>query len=382
MGKTLVCAIYNHPEAYPPTLNAIQELSKIYSKIYLLYQYNLDDLWEYPSNVVLKRNAKKKSVAEQIRLPYFKKIALFLSFTWRFFKVCIKQKPDCILLYDSVPVLSYHISRKLFRFRHKTWYHNHDVVEKGALKKYSITWWAGKAETSSFKYLNIFSLPSNERRKYFPLTDFKGQYFYIPNFPLISFYDKCPKSNPPSDTLTLIYQGSISAGHGIEAVMNYIKESSKKVNLLLIGNIDNEYRNNIQTLSSGLGIEHRIEIQKPVNYSCLPPITASAHVGLALHIPNTNIIYSTGGTASNKIYEYAAVGLPVLYYDSDHYNTYLAKFKWAFGNDLTFGQFDSQLEYITAHYNTLSGLAQDDFHNELNFEKQFEPVLLFLENLN
>ncbi len=378
MEKNIVCAIYYHPEAYPPTLNAIHELSGIYNKVYIIYQPHLKDLWEYPPNVFLLRNGKKITVEQQSQLSPSGKASLFFSFTYRFLKLCIKVKPEVILVYDAFPLLSYHLSRKAMKFKHKIWYHNHDVVEH-VQKKYSIGWWAAKTEKKSFQYLNLFSLPSNERKIFFDLRAFKGMYFHIPNYPSLQFYKKIRKSIAPVNSLIIIYQGSISAGHGIEELMNYMNIKGKNIRLILIGNIRNHYKKIIQTLAKDLNIKDFVDILDPVNYIQLPNVTNGAHIGLAIHKPH-NIIYATGGTASNKIYEYAALGLPVLFHDSKHYNQYLSQYKWAFANDLSMEKFDEQLSYIQSNYNDLSSSALNDFHRELNFEKGFQPVKSFLQS--
>src|SRR5690606_23526552 len=120
----------------------------------------------------------------------------------------------------------------------------------------------------------------------------------------------------------------------------------------------------------------------PVSYAELPKITANAHVGIAVNIPD-NIMYATGGTASNKIYEYAAVGLPIFYYDNVHYKNHLSKFKWAIPTDLSTNQLSQQIEYIKREYKILSEAALEDFESDLNFENSFKPVLNFLyENPN
>jgi hypothetical protein len=339
----------------------------------------MDDLWEFPKNVFLIKNGKKVSVQDQAKLFFLKKAFLFFSFTFIFLRACRKYKPKTILVYDYIPLLSYHIAKRLLKFKHSIWYHSHDVADLNLVKKYSIGWWALKAEHSSFIYLDIFSLPSDERKEYFNLASFKGEYFHIPNFPSFIFYSKFKKSVPPADIIKLIYQGSISPGHGIEEVMDYMHNSEKKIKLILIGNIKESYKNYLANLFKQLNIERSVEILDAVNYSGLPPITASAHIGLAIHKAD-NIVYATGGTASNKIYEYAASGLPVLYYDNEHYKTYLSKYSWALCNDLSVENFDRQIEYIYSNYESLSLSAQNDFKTDLNFEKVFQPVLLFLQN--
>src|SRR5580704_3765242 len=297
LSKNLVCAIYNHPEAYPPTLNALGELSKIYDKIFLIYRANLPDLWKYPENVFLIKNGKEISVYQQGALNPVLKLLLFFSFSFSFLKSCYKYKPRTILFYDRIALLSFAIIRRFLNFRGIVWYHNHDVPEQNSIKMHSIEWWALRAEQSSFRYLDIFSLPANERMKFFDLTMFRGKFFFLPNFPSVSFYKKFKKSSKPTSVIKFIFQGSISSGHGIEEVMHFMERSNRDIKLFMIGNIEDKYRDYLISLSEKLDIESSVIIANPVNYGQLPSITASAHIGLAINKPE-NIIYSTGGTAS------------------------------------------------------------------------------------
>jgi glycosyltransferase involved in cell wall biosynthesis len=377
MNKFLVCAIYNHPEAYPPTLNAIAALSKIYDKVCLIYRPNLRDEWKFPENVILIKNGKVISAGDQAKLGFIKKALIFFSFGVIFFRTCVKYKPKTILVYDAISLLCYHHFRKILHFKHLIWYHNHDVAEPNTIRKYSVGWWALKSERITFKYLSIFSLPSTEREKYFDLDLFKGKYFYLPNFPSLAFYSQFPKSKRPVGEVKLIYQGSVSPDHGLEEIMAHIQASAENMRLILIGHVEAPYKDFLIHLSDDLNIEKKLEILKPVNYQKLPPITASGHIGLAINKP-TSIIYSTGGTASNKIYEYAASGLPILYFDSAHYKKYLENFHWAVSTDLSRGNLRDQIQYICSNYEELSAAAIRDFNTNLNFEKIFEPLGSFL----
>jgi hypothetical protein len=89
-------------------------------------------------------------------------------------------------------------------------------------------------------------------------------------------------------------------------------------------------------------------------------------------------MYSTGALASNKIYEYAAAGLPILYFDIPAYREYLSRFEWAFGNDLSEKALNEQISYIRVHFNYLSEKALEDFRTSLNFEHVFQPVMVWL----
>ena len=92
--NNIVLVTYAHPDYYPPTLNAIETLSGLYDKVYLVHR-NLKGLgWEYPANVELI--ASKKEISEQeaktAGLPL--KILWFLKYTFLLLKT-IKQSKAC-----------------------------------------------------------------------------------------------------------------------------------------------------------------------------------------------------------------------------------------------------------------------------------------------
>jgi hypothetical protein len=110
----------------------------------------------------------------------------------------------------------------------------------------------------------------------------------------------------------------------------------------------------------------------------LPGITNTCQIGLAIYT-RTDITNSTLGTASNKIFEYAALGLPVLYYDNEHFRKHLGNYSWAVPTKTSGEALKKSLEYIAGNYEELSRQARQDFLSTLNFEYRFEPVRQFIE---
>ena len=159
--NNLVVAIYYHPEAYPPTLNAIEELSASFDTIEIVYRPNIKGSWIYPGNVTKITSGSFILARDQETSSPINKILFFKRFTSDLLRSCRKKKPSCILLYDSLALLSYYLIRHLISFEHKVWYHNHDVLEKKLIRKYSLSWFAYKAESAFINKLDIFSLPAN-----------------------------------------------------------------------------------------------------------------------------------------------------------------------------------------------------------------------------
>ncbi len=379
MTEKLLIAIYSHPEAYPPTLNALTELSGIYKHISVLFRPTMSLAWEYPANISLHAIGKAMSSREQESLPLLSRIQLFLNFSFELTKFCKKEQPDLVLLYDPLALLAYRTALLLGLKKQRIWYHNHDVLEKG-MKKYSLNWWAAQAEKKIFPEINIFSLPSEERKVYFPMKGFSGKYFFIPNQPAISFYRQFQNIKKDRSRWRVIFQGYIDKGHGIEEVLNLmpIEIGGRPIHLILAGWVKGGYKEVLQGIIKSRGLKENVEFVGYVPYHKLPKLTASCHIGIAIHTQD-NMNFNTLGTASNKIYEYAAVGLPVLYFDNEHFNSHLGRFDWAIPTDVSRQSLLQALENIAGNYERLSETAQRDFEEDLNFEKHFEQVNVFLK---
>lgn len=372
-----VVAIYSHPELYPPTLNAVHALSEKYEKIYLLCNNVIKTDWIYPSNVELI------AIGDFLPIKIFEKQSILWKLH-RFFTYSKKlnelaKSTRLILTYDTIPLMAYGLGFRYLKRKHPTWwYHNHDIAELTQIRKASIGWFSAKLEPFFFNWLNIFSLPSDERKKYFPLDKFKGKYFFIPNFPSINAYNEISLPEKPINVIKLIYQGSISKGHGLEAIIPALGEFGKYIiTLTLIGNISKEFRLTLEEIAKETNKQSWLFIESAVSYKLLPPITSNHHIGLAIHQP-IGSIYATGGTASNKIYEYAACGLPVLYLKTPHYLEHLGGFNWARAVELNIESIVKVIHEIVDIYSILSFQAREDFLTKNNYESRILPVINFL----
>ena len=380
--RQILIGIYFHPEAYPPTLNAIGELADCFEKVDVIHRPHLKGSWQYPSNVKTKAPGDFISSAEQERASLPRKIGFYLQFLWGFFTLCITRKPEVILVYDGMSMLAYHLVRPFLFFRHKIWYHNHDVIEPKLLRKFSIGWFAEKAEKTAFRYLDFFSLPSKERLQYFPMDVFKGVFFYIPNYPAVRFYQSFYKKRELTQPLKLIFQGSIGPYHGIEEIIPMLKVPIRgyTLNLVLKGFCDPEYKSQCEAKAAALGVSDQLIFKGLTPYKEVPQVSSECHIGIAI-LAKQDLMNKTLGTASNKIYEYAAVGLPVIYYNSSDFVTHLGRFSWAIPADLTGESIQKAIETIIAGYTTLSEAANADFRKNLNFEAGFSEVVSALRNI-
>jgi len=373
--NSFVSAIYFHPEAFPPTLNATDELSKIFDTVYLLYRPHLTNEWNFDSNVRLVASGEKMSVQRQEHSSIYKKAIFFLGFTRKLYLLIKKHRPKVVLLYDAIPLFSYYLVKKIIRHPPIVWYHNHDVADKSGLNKFSIGWFSASFEHKMFPYIDIFSLPSEERKQYFPMDLLKGKYFFLPNLPSWKFYGQFKGVHKDQLSIRVLFQGSIGPGHGIEELMNLMpfNISGKPVKLVLKGFLKEPFKIILNKIIDERSLRDNVEIHGVTSYKEVPRLTSSCHIGIAV-FTKADIMNKTLGTASNKIYEYAACGLPVLYYESEHYSRHLSNYKWAVPTDLSPNSLTKSIEYIDANYTDLSIAARSDFETKLKFEIVFKNL--------
>jgi len=374
-NRVLVIAIYSHPEYYPPALSALENLAPLFKKIYVMHGNTKGFDWKYPDNVILVGSGDSFEPAEILAGSVRRKIAWFTHFSRSFYSLVRDQKPDTILIYDYMPILSYRLFSHLIKKPRILWYHNHDVADEKQLRKYSLSWFAWKSEKWIFPKLNIFSLPAVERKIAFPMNLLKGNFIFLPNFPSIHIYGNLESKNDiPGKTIKLLFQGSIGTLHGLEEIIPLLREqiNGHDLQLILKGFISKEYAETLYKLAVSYSVEERLIFMGPTGYAEVIQNAKTCDIGIGIHMKQ-DIMNRTLGTASNKIYEYAALGLPVLIYDNEHFRQTLGKYSWIFFTNASESSLRKCLQDIISNLNSLSQAARKDFE-KFSFEQYFKPV--------
>jgi len=167
-------------------------------------------------------------------------------------------------------------------------------------------------------------------------------YGYIPcitlkNFPSKKNLPTAPqnlysKLNIPLSSPIFLYQGVLHKGRGIEQVFPLL-DHFKSAHYLILG--EGQYKDELETHSAKLGIQNRVHFLGSIPYLKLLSYTASATIGFSLIEP---LSQSYEHALPNKIFEYAAVGLPVIATDLPEMNKAIIKNKLgycvSFGDDI------------------------------------------------
>ena len=376
MLKRVVVSIYLHPEYYPPTINAINSLSEICEELIVVTNNNSKEDFFIGSNIRFEKLGKYLTPIEfeQKSLPY--KILFFLKFTLTFFKYSRSKKTDLILVYDSIPLFSFFLFHKFLKKKTISWFHSHDMLRREEVKKYSIGWFSSKYESKAIQKLSIFSLPTSDRLKYYANIDSRTKYFELPNFPSQKIYNNdLMKEGSDAKQIKIIYQGTIGWGHSIEEILELLNTTinGKELHLTLKGKVKRNYKDSINKLAIQYGVADKLHWIEIGPYREVQNITKEHNIGIAIHLGNI-----PQGTASNKIYEYAACGLPTLVYDNEQFRKHLGGYEWAVFTDGSVNSLHKAIEFSDTNFQKLSKEAKKDFNTTFFFEKNFAEIKKFL----
>jgi glycosyltransferase involved in cell wall biosynthesis len=363
------------------TLNAITALSNSFEEVIVITRNVSLAEFDFKGNVVFKKSGNYADIRDTEKASVKKKAFSFFEYTSLLLKNIRAYKPDVLLVYDSISLFALWLIRRLIPGKYILWYHSHDTSDIHQLRKYSIAWWSVKYEnTILIRHVNIFSLPSLERKKFFALDKFKGNFFFIPNFPSISFFTKFYEPKHLGSIVKLIFQGSVGEGHGLENVSRLLDREiqGREIQLVIKGWIrDENFRKKLTSIATAIGRGDGLHFIPFGPYKDLPLVTRECHIGIGIHSLNTDL-HTTLANASNKLYEYAALGLPIIVYDSSHYREHLKKYDWVFFASDDIASLQKCITVIIGDYDRLSRSAHASFLEEFNFESKFEPVIDFL----
>ncbi len=365
----IIVSIYVHPEFYPPTLNAIINLASIYDEVVVLTRNNIETNFPFPVNVKIKALGKRISVIESEQSSYFRKILFFIEFSIAHIPY-LANKKNRFICYDAIPLLTISILSRLLTLNRYVWYHNHDMPNIKDCRKFSISWFAARFEKWGMKNISRFSLPSIDRLIYYPELDrSRVEFLFLPNYPSSVIFKQYIQKIAPLE-IKVLYQGSIATMRGFEEFATFMRKSEIPMYLTLKGPVRNNYDNDLKQLFSNLNVTERVDFVGISEYMNLVEDMQNYHIGLAVQLGQDEI-RKTLGTASNKIYEYAASGLPVIVTDNEQFRKYLEGEDWVFFYNVATNNFQAIISCIIRNYEELSLRARLAFETKYNFEKYF-----------
>ncbi len=315
-----------------------------------------------------------------------------LAFLW--FLVCAFRlaqwlKPEAIVGYDMHGLLAAYSSYLGCRTA-RLIYHNLDLAEPQMLGPFDRLVKRAELRVVRAAALTLFSSP--ERAKVFQAET------VLPQSPWIVM--NCQRLNaPPRRTGALsamlrerdlhfdrlvVRLGMMAPGHGLEAIMRSIPAWRGRWGLLLAGVPLPSYLAGLRQLVADLRLDRQVVILPSVPYDLWYDCLYAGHLGLALYETTDNLNHLSMAGAGNKLNLYLKAGIPSLVPDIPDFVAFVEKYQAAVVADpcdpASIAQAINGVFADEAQYQAMCQRARRAFETVFNFEKQFEPVLQWLND--
>jgi glycosyltransferase involved in cell wall biosynthesis len=383
--KKIAMLIYANPDHFPPTINAVHLLAKHFDVV-LMGRNQDPSNCEYPDNVTVHRLGRYTSVKEREKASPKAKILEYINFVIQARRLL--KDVSLIYAYDAFAYTAAYLCRRLLHRPVPLIYHNHDLNEN-LLPLSSLMGWVQKGERNWANEAAIVVFPVQERALFFKkLANLKNTPLIVPNFPRKSFFQVSqdwdsliPKRfNSPQ----LLLQGAISRQNSLLDLIKSLTFTNNAIRLKLIGPIQEEEQHLMTDFAAKNNVIDRVDYFKPVPYSALRPHTWNASIGVCLY-KKVSINHQTIATASNKIYEYAACGLPIIVSDFPNLREHLASESWVhFADPDNPHSIASAVQDILKDFDNYQAMclaARRSFEEKFNYESAFDPLLSQIKEL-
>ncbi|MBF2004230.1 MAG: glycosyltransferase [Chlorogloeopsis fritschii C42_A2020_084] len=383
--KSIGMLIYANPDYYPPTVNAIHLLSNHFDIVLVGRNQDPCDR-DYPSNVKVHRLGQYTTITERMQLSSRAKLWEYINFVVQSYHLL--KDVSLIYAYDAFAHTAAHLHQLFLTQKVPLVYHNHEISEH-LFPLSSFSRWIQRAEQLWVNQAAIAVFPDQDRADFFQkFTHLKKEPIIVPNFPLKSFFE--PPKNWSSlikkrwEEITLFYRGSISDTSAMQDIVTAASLLNKSVKIKFVGFLTASNAEKLQNWVEHLKMSTHFSYLGTLPYKDLQAPTLSATVGFGLY-KNTSFDRVACATACNKIYEYAACGVPTIVSNFPTYREYLAKETWIrFADPDDPQSIASAIQDILSDFDKYQAMclaARKAFEEKYNYESAFYPLLSKIKDL-
>lgn len=379
MKPRLLISIYANPDCYPPTINAVAIL-KNHFQVHILCRNIGAPVLTWPSEVTLDRYGRYADTGAKEAMPAGAKLLEFCRFIARTRATVASLKPALIYAYDVHAFVAALASRPRARAIPLI-FHSHELNDQLPLA--SMQRWVAKAAMLGTKSADAVVFPEQSRaRDWLAAARDSRAPIIVPNCPALDYFAA------PADWNALfaerflareaVYVGSVSIQNGHLEGLRAIALLGRTCRMRIIGTFQPSFEREYISLARTLAIEDLGSLDGWLRSDELLVRASRASLGLSLHKPiNRNLEFL--GSASNKLFEYAAMGLPVVVPDTSSYRDFLGDAVWATYVDVEDPQsIANAISSILAdrqRYFAMSLAARRAFEERYNYPRVFAPAL-------
>ena len=261
-------------------------------------------------------------------------------------------------------------------------FHLHELPETENLSWNSLQGWVVWTALAGTRSADAVVCPEKYRaRHWLAAAGDSRAPIVVPNCPEKSYF---PAPADWSETIArryrareAVYIGHASADNGHLETLRALALTDG-IRMRVIGGYRPEFGASFNTLARELGVAERVSLDGWLTLDELQARASRASVGLSIYKPVTKGLDYVA-SASNKLFEYAAMGLPVVVPDRASYRDFLGDAEWVTYADVE--EPKSIARAITSifadndRYVAMSRAARRAFEEQYNYERVFAPAL-------
>jgi glycosyltransferase involved in cell wall biosynthesis len=336
---------------------------------------------EWPPEVTIERFGEYASARAKEGANAAAKLIEYAKFAART-RVLIKQmRPAAIYSYDPYAFVATMLGR-VGRRPLPVIFHSHELPETQNLSWGALENWVVRAALISTKSADAVVFPEKNRARHWltAAADLRVPTI-VPNCPDQRYF---PAPADWSDTIAAryrareaVYVGYASADNGHLDALRALAMTDG-IRMRVIGGFRPEFEASFNELARELRVNERLSVDGWLALDELRARASRASVGLSIYKPVTKSLEYVA-SASNKLFEYAAMGLPVIVPDRENYRDFLGDAEWVTYADVeqpeAFSRAVTSIFADRERYVAMSRAARRAFETEYNYERVFEPLL-------
>ncbi len=378
----LLMAVYANADVYLPTVAAARILAHQF-KVTMVSRNTDESYLDWPNDIEVERIGSPLPTRILETASPISKARGFLRYLRELRRAWSRTSPRVIYAYDPIALAAI----MMLKSTAPVIFQCHDAPALESLPLRSLQTWLIKYALRRTGDAAVVVFPEPNRATYWlNAAGSRQEAIIVPNGAPRDFFkpdrDWCDLALERWKACRAFYLSSMGLENGqLEAIDAC---SSASVFLDLAGRSSPQFRARLEQRVIANDAAARIVIHGRVDNATRMQLLREASVGLLLYKPVSKN-WEFSGSASTKLFEYAAAGLPVIVPDRRSYREFLDGEEW-----ITFVDIDNPrsiaagLNSILAdrdRYVTMSRAARAAHEQRLNYELLFEPVRVRIAEL-
>lgn len=378
---SLLVVYYANPDYFPPTRNAVSILSR-YFNVTLVCRNVGRSFARWPRDVAIERVGSGGSEDHKHHSNPIDKFLEFRNFMAAVRAAVARIRPALVYAYESHAFCAALSATRRIRTS-PIIFQLHELPEFDALPWHSLQTWVIRHALRETRSASLVVFPEGNRGKFWMrAARDQRRPLIVPNCTAPEFtpdgYDVAALVERRWAGRKALYIGALGEQNGSGEAVQSLAYLPTNVSLQMVGNGSAEYRRTLLRVAAESGAQARLSIGEFVEHGRLTELANDATLGLALYKPTT-LNWEFSSSATNKVFEYAALGLPVVAPDRPNYREFFADETWiTYANPADPHSIARAIEFVLAdreRYVRISTAARHAFEEKFNYERVFQPAL-------